>query len=109
MIPLEFSDLRSGAGRIRAADTVYASNLSAMFDPRAFFQPSAFRVDRRVAYLHFGAGMHACFGSAINRVTLPEMATVLLRRPRLRRDGWLRGRLHYDGPFPDQLRLRFRR
>jgi cytochrome P450 len=99
----------SGAGSVRAGDTVFASNLSAMFDARVFYQPGAFRTDRSVPYMHFGGGMHVCYGSAINRVTLPEMATVLLRRPGLRRDGWLRGQVHFDGPFPDQLRVRFRR
>jgi cytochrome P450 len=102
--------LAPGTPRERVAEagsTVYAATLSAMFDHAAFPDPSRFRADRGVPYLHFGGGLHRCYGAPINAITLPELAAALLRRPRLRRAGWLAGRLRYDGPFPDRLELRF--
>jgi cytochrome P450 len=92
---------------VPAGSTVYAATLSAMFDPTAFADPGAFRTDRAVPYLHFGGGAHRCYGALINGVTLPELACALLRRPPLRRAGWLRGRIHHDGPFPDRFEVRF--
>jgi cytochrome P450/glutathione S-transferase len=104
------ADVRVGARAgtvIAAGSTVYAATLSAMFDPAIFSSPRSFRTNRGVPYLHFGGGMHRCFGAAINEVTLPELAAALLRRSPLRRAGLLRGRIHYDGPFPDRLEVRF--
>jgi len=92
---------------VPAGSTVYAATLSAMFDPTAFENPGAFRTDRGTPYLHFGGGMHRCYGARINGVTLPELAAALLKRPPVRRAGWLRGRIHHDGPFPDRLEVRF--
>jgi cytochrome P450 len=94
---------------IPAGSTVYAATLSAMFDPAAFEEPARFRTDRAVPYLHFGGGMHRCYGAAINAVTLPELGLALLRRSGVRRAGGLRGRIRYDGPFPDRLEMRFKR
>jgi cytochrome P450 len=92
---------------VPAGSTVWAATLSAMFDPAAFPEPGRFRTDRDTPYLHFGGGLHRCYGAPINAITLPELAAALLRRPGLRRAGWLAGRLRYDGPFPDRLEVRF--
>jgi len=54
------------ARKIPAGTSVFVATLSAMFDPDVFIEPKAFRVDREVEYLHFGFGMHRCFGRAIN-------------------------------------------
>ena len=95
------------ARRIRAGTTVVSATLSAMFDPDYFAQPDQFRVDRGVEYLHFGYGLHRCFGYYINGVQIPAILAALLRLPNLRRAKGNRGRINYDGPFPDRLMLEF--
>jgi cytochrome P450 len=80
-----------------------------MFDPEVFIEPKLFRANREVEYLHFGYGMHRCFGRAINGVQIPEIVGALLRLPNLRRASGREGRIAYDGPFPDRLILEFDR
>jgi cytochrome P450 len=94
--------------RIPAGSAVLVSTLSAMFDPAAFPEAGHVRPDRPAdRYLHFGAGLHACFGQHINAVTVPELVAALVRLPGLRRSSGAAGRLVYDGPFPDRLLVRF--
>lgn len=95
------------AKRIPAGASVYVGTLSAMFDPEAFPRPKEFRVDRETDYLHFGYGLHRCFGLAINGVQIPELVAALLRLPNLRRADGRAGRVLYDGPFPARLILAF--
>ena len=96
--------------RIPAGRVVVAATLSAMFDPAAFPEPRRFRTDRPLdGYLHFGHGLHTCFGVQINAVQIPEVVAALLRLPGLRRERGRAGRIAYDGPFPDRLLLRFDR
>jgi cytochrome P450 len=97
------------ARKIPAGTSVLVATLSAMFDPEAFIEPSAFRADREVEYLHFGYGMHRCFGRAINGVQLPEIVAALVRLPNLRRAPGSAGRIAYDGPFPNRLMVEFDR
>lgn len=95
------------ARRIPAGTTLIAATFSAMFDDEYFSQPNQFRVDRGVDYLHFGHGMHRCFGYYINGVQIPALLSALLRLPNLRHAAGRRGRISYDGPFPDSLILEF--
>jgi cytochrome P450/glutathione S-transferase len=96
------------ARRIAAGTTLFLGTLSAMFDPEKFPEPDEFRADRETdTYLHFGYGMHRCFGYAINGVQIPELVAALLRLPNLRRAGGSGGQLAYDGPFPQRLILEF--
>ena len=95
------------ARKIPAGTTVFVATLSAMFDPDVFTEPKVFRADREVEYLHFGYGMHRCFGRAINGVQIPELVGTLLRLPNLRRAAGQDGRIAWDGPFPDRLILEF--
>jgi cytochrome P450 len=89
---------------VHAGRTVYAAVLPAMFDPEVFPDPQAFRHDRvPSADLHFGHGMHACFGRYVNGVQIPELVAALLRCEGLRRAPGEDGRLRYEGPFPDRL------
>jgi cytochrome P450/glutathione S-transferase len=97
------------ARRIPAGYSVFIATLSAMFDPEVFTEPDEFRIDRDAEYLHFGYGMHRCFGSAMNGVQIPELVAALLRLPNLRRADGSAGRIVYDGPFPQQLILEFDR
>jgi cytochrome P450 len=94
--------------KVPAGTTVVLGTLSAMFDPDAFPDPNAFRADRESPpYLHFGHGMHTCYGRPINLVQLPEIAMALLRLDGLRRASGSAGRIVYDGPFPDRLVVAF--
>lgn len=93
---------------IPAGSVVLVALLSAMFDEEALSEPSQFRTDRpEDRYLHFGHGMHTCFGREINAVQIPEMVAALVRLPHLRRAPGRLGRMAYDGPFPDHLVVEF--
>ena len=84
---------------------VFAATHSAMFDGLDIPAPDRFRTDRPWSvYIHWGYGMHACFGGAINRAVIPAMLKPLLARPGLRRAG-----ARDDGgtPFPQSLAVRF--
>ncbi|CAN5618407.1 cytochrome P450 [soil metagenome] len=94
--------------RVRSGSTVMIGTYSAMFDPEGFPEPDRFRIDRDIrSYLHFGWGLHQCFGLAINTVQIPEILGALLRLPRLRRASGRAGRVTHDGPFPDRMVLEF--
>jgi glutathione S-transferase len=72
-----------------------------MFDERAVHAPREFRVDRpSTDYLHFGHGLHTCFGLEINRVHLAALATALLEGPPVTRAPERAGRLRWGGPYP---------
>jgi cytochrome P450 len=104
------TELAAGTTRARkipAGTSVVVATLSAMFDPEVFIEPAQFRVDREVEYLHFGFGMHRCFGRAINGVQIPELMATLLRLPNLRRAPGRAGRVAYDSSFPEHLILEF--
>jgi cytochrome P450/glutathione S-transferase len=93
--------------KIPANSLVYVATLSAMFDPEVFTNPLEFNPGRQTNYLHFGYGMHTCFGSAINGIQIPELLAALLRLPNLRRAPGSVGQILYDGPFPNRLVLEF--
>ena len=92
---------------IPAATHVFLGTLSGMFDPDVFTNPMEFNSERPTEYLHFGYGMHTCFGKAINGVQIPELVAALLRLPNLRRAAGSAGQILYDGPFPNRLVLEF--
>jgi cytochrome P450 len=84
---------------------VFAANHSAMFDPLDVPDPRQFRTDRPwETYIHWGSGLHACFGDAINRAVIPAILTPLLGGPTLHAEG-----ARDDGgtPFPKSLRVRW--
>lgn len=95
--------------RIPAGSTVVLGTLSATFDPDAFDDPDAFRTDRGVEYLHFGAGTHQCLGLLINGVEVPELVAAVLRLSGLRPAAGRDGAMRWDGPFPDRWILEFDR
>jgi cytochrome P450 len=94
--------------RIGAGSTMMADALGASFDPDAVAEPDRFRTDRDIrSYLHFGWGMHQCFGLAMNHGVIPEILAALLRLPGLRRAPGAAGRVTLDGPFPERWELEF--
>ena len=88
--------------------TALLLTISAMFDPVAFPDPGRFLTNRPLdRYLHFGYGMHTCYGRMINGVQLPALVGAIVRLPSLRRaSGRLRPIL-YEGPFPQRLTVEF--
>lgn len=89
---------------IRAGTTVVAATQSAMHDETAVASPEQFRIDRPANdYMHFGHGLHTCFGEQINRVQLPALATALLEGPPLARVPGTAGKLDWRGPYPSRL------
>lgn len=96
------------AKKIPAGTGVLIDVIGATFDPDGFPDPGRFRIDRDVrSYLHFGWGMHQCFGLAVNHVQIPEIVAALLRLPGLRRAPGRAGHVALDGPFPERLVLAF--
>jgi cytochrome P450 len=94
------------ATKIRAGTAVLALTSSAMFDDRDIDEPQEFRIDRpEYHYLHFGFGLHTCFGEHINREQIPRILKPLLKRTNLRRAPGSAGELEMQGPFPSRLML----
>ncbi len=96
------------ACKIKKGSMVFASNLSAMFDPLKVADRNNFRLDRPGSdYMLWGYGMHTCFGAHINRVVPPIMLRPILARQNLRRAPGADGAL--DGgdtpPFPQHFVL----
>jgi cytochrome P450 len=85
---------------IPAGAFVMASTRSAMFDGRKVRDARSFRTDRPdYHYMHFGYGMHECFGLYMNRVMIPEICKAVLKLPKLRRAAGPPGRLRLDDEF----------
>jgi cytochrome P450 len=95
---------------IPAGTLVLTAIEGAMFDddPSAFPDPQIFRTTRPLDnYLHFGWGMHRCFGRGIAQAVLPAAVGALLRLPNLRRVRGLRGIATYDGTFPTRMFIEY--
>jgi cytochrome P450 len=96
------------ATTIPKGTTVVAATLSAMFDADVVSAPEEFRTDRPARdYLHFGGGMHTCFGERLNLVVVPEIIRAIVLRGDLRRAEGAEGQIVFEGPFPDRLLVRF--
>jgi cytochrome P450 len=88
--------------------TVIAATQSAMFDERSVDAPNEFRIGRpEYTYMHFGYGLHTCFGQYINRVQIPGILKPLLKKKGLRRTAGDAGHLQYSGSFPSSLGVMF--
>lgn len=98
------------AKTLRAGTTVLVAFASAMMDGRRVAEPRRFD-PRRLPheYMHFGHGLHTCFGIHINQALLPLMLKPLLRRSGLRRAPGPDGHLRKRGAFSDRLVVEFDR
>jgi cytochrome P450 len=93
---------------IPAGTVVFAATQSAMLDSAVVPSPEQFRLDRPdSAYLHFGAGMHTCFGRYVNPVSIPAIVRAVLSLPDARRAPGPAGELTVDGAFPTSMTLEF--
>ena len=96
------------ATKIPAGTLTFAASQSAMLDDDVVDDPDEFRVGRPAHhYLHFGIGLHQCFGRFANAMQIPLIAKALLRRPGLARAPGPEGQLVKDGPFPKSLVVTF--
>ena len=94
--------------KIRKGTTVVAATRSAMHDGRRVPQPERFNAERRpYQYMHFGYGLHTCFGLHINLALLPLMLKPVLQRSGLKRADGPDGHLAKRGIFADRLVLTF--
>jgi cytochrome P450 len=92
--------------KIKKGDQVIALTQSAMLDGRQLDCPGDFKLDRPLHhYMHFGYGMHTCFGYYINLVQIPIIVAAILKRPHLRRIK--NTAMQYRGPFPISLPVEF--
>ena len=89
---------------VPAGAQVLVAFSSAMMDERRVPMPKEFN-PRRLPheYIHFGYGLHQCFGIHMNLALLPLMLKALLKRQNLRRAPGAAGRLRKRGAFADQL------
>lgn len=96
----------SRARKVPAGTKVQVGMASAMMDRRRVPDPARFDPRRDAAqYLHFGHGLHTCFGKQINEAVLPLMLKPLLERPNLRRAPGRAGRLRKQGAFAAELHV----
>jgi cytochrome P450 len=92
------------ATKVAAGTVTFAATQSAMLDGSVVDDPDEFRIDRPAHhYLHFGAGLHQCFGRFANAMQIPRIAMALLARPNLARADGDDGHLVKTGPYPQSL------
>ncbi|MDB5685976.1 MAG: cytochrome [Rhizorhabdus sp.] len=94
--------------KVPAGATVLACFESAMMDERRVADPKRFNPRRQPSdFIHFGHGVHECFGRYINRATLHLMLKPLLARSNLRRAPGREGHLRKNGAFAESLTVLF--
>ena len=83
---------------------VIAATQSAMLDENKVDAPTEFRTDRPAwNYMHWGYGLHTCFGQYINQTQIPLILKPLLATGSVQRAG----ALQVQGPFPSSLRVTY--
>jgi cytochrome P450 len=93
---------------IPAGTLVFAATQSAMMDGAIIESPDEFRIDRpSTDYLHFGAGVHTCFGRYVNMVSIPAIVRGILSLDGAQRVPGAAGELAIDGNFPTSMTLEF--
>jgi cytochrome P450 len=96
------------AKTVKAGTKVLAALQSATLDGNIIDSPNDFRIGRPdYDYMHFGYGLHTCFGRYINMVQIPRIVQAILARPNLRRADGDDGTMQMSGPFPSQLIVEF--
>lgn len=74
-------DVKIGDVMIRAGEVVYASYLTANWDPQVFPHPDTIDFDRPpMNHMAFGHGVHHCIGASLARMELEMIVTSLLDR-----------------------------
>lgn len=90
--------------KIPKGTVVLAATQSAMMDWRKIKKPKEFRLDRPAySYMHFGYGLHTCFGQYINLAQIPAIIKAVLKQEGLRRVA----DMNVVEPFPVNLKIEF--
>ena len=55
--------------------------------------------------MHFGYGIHTCFGYHINHVQIPLILMSILKKGTVTRAPGKAGEIKYDGPFPVSMHI----
>lgn len=94
---------------VKKGQMVFIATYSAMFDRREVPAPNTFRTDRTwETYIHWGYGMHTCFGGEINRAVIKAVLKPLLLRHNLRRAPGSLGEIDTGGTsFPRHFTVEF--
>jgi cytochrome P450 len=93
---------------IRKGMTVFASTQSAMMDDDVVEDPDEFRLDRPDSvYLHYGAGLHSCYGRYISAVAVPAVVKAALSIDGAVRAEGTAGQLAVDRTWPTSMTLEF--
>lgn len=93
---------------IKAKSKIYAGISPAMFDPAFFPKPKEFNPSRSLkSYMHFGYGLHECYGVYMNAIIIPEILASVLRLKNIRRASGRAGKILYEGPFPHNFLIEF--
>ena len=91
---------------IPSGANVYAAFSSAMMDERRIPSQLQFNPRRQPhEYIHFGHGLHTCFGIHMNQALLPLMLKPLLKRSGLRRAPGRPGHLSKSGAFSNAINV----
>ena len=94
--------------RISEGDTVLVGFASAMRDKQRISDPENFIAGRKDhEYIHFGHGLHTCFGRFLNQAALPSILKPLLKQPKLIRAPGSEGHLKKRKIFSESLSVRF--
>ncbi|MCW5619153.1 MAG: cytochrome P450 [Nitrosomonas sp.] len=92
------------SAKIPKGARVLAATQSAMMDGRKIKNPREFQLDRPAySYMHFGFGLHTCFGQYINLTQIPGIIKAVLKRSNLRRIGDMK----VEEPFPVSLEIEY--
>lgn len=90
--------------KIPKGSIVLAATQSAMMDGRKIKKPKEFRLDRPAySYMHFGFGLHTCFGQYINLTQIPGIVKAVLKQTALRRVTDMK----IEAPFPVSLEIEY--
>jgi cytochrome P450 len=96
------------ATKIPAGTVTFAATQSAMLDGDVVDDPGDFRIGRPPShYLHFGTGMHECFGRFANAMQIPLILKSLLRRDGLKRADGDEGKMARNAQYPTKLIVTF--
>lgn len=91
---------------IRKGTSVMVATQSAMWDEREIKKAKRFDINRPDSnYMHFGYGIHTCFGYHINHVQIPLILMSILKKGTVTRAPGKAGEIKYDGPFPINMHI----
>lgn len=93
---------------VNTGDQVFAMTISASFDAKGFLHPLQFDPRRKYEdHLHFGYGMHRCFGARVVKQVLTAALKEILKFDQLHAVVRVGSPVSYVGPYPSSFKIRF--